>query len=85
MSDDSASVGWVEDFERSLTSPDPTERLRAVVADLIAAGADRERVQEQLELFRGQLRSHDRDADEDIVLEVLDFLTGWCSPHQRIE
>jgi hypothetical protein len=30
------------------------------------------------------LRSGLSDADEDIVLEVLDFVTGWCSPHVRL-
>jgi hypothetical protein len=30
------------------------------------------------------LRCGLNDADEDAVLEVLDFVTGWCSPHARL-
>lgn len=25
-----------------------------------------------------------REDDEDVVLEVMDFLTGWSSPHVRL-
>jgi len=25
------------------------------------------------------------DSDEDVVLEVLDFVTGWCSPYARLK
>jgi hypothetical protein len=58
--------------------------LRDVVTELLAAGADRARVQEQLEAFRVRLQEQDREDDEDTVLDVLDFVTGWCSPDQRL-
>lgn len=54
------------------------------MTELLAAGADRARVQEQLEAFRVRLQEQDREDDEDTVLDVLDFVTGWCSPDQRL-
>ena len=30
------------------------------------------------------MREANRETDEDVVLEVMDFLTGWCSPHMRL-
>jgi len=38
-----------------------------------------------LEEFRLVLGSRGREDDQDVVLEVLDFLTGWCGPHNRID
>ena len=43
---------------------------------------DRRQVLNDLEEFRELLREHGED--EDVVLDVMDFLTGWCSPHERI-
>lgn len=28
------------------------------------------------------LRGSEREADEDKVTDVMDFIVGWCSPHQ---
>ncbi|HVA47411.1 MAG TPA: hypothetical protein VNH11_13660 [Pirellulales bacterium] len=33
---------------------------------------------------RQALREAGRDSDEDVVLEVMDFLVGWCSPHMSL-
>jgi hypothetical protein len=30
------------------------------------------------------LRQDGRETDEDAVMDVFDFLTGWCSPHMRV-
>jgi hypothetical protein len=67
-----------------LTDDEPTLRLRAVVAQLVAEGISRELLQQELLDWRKDLREHGRDEDEDVVLEVLDFLTGWSSPHMSI-
>lgn len=73
-----------EDFESALNSDRPYGSLRGVVKWLLAAGADREGLRVSLEAFRTQLRGAGRDADDDVVLEVLDDLTGWTSPHRKL-
>jgi hypothetical protein len=30
------------------------------------------------------LRQADREADEDAITDVMDFLVGWCSPHMKL-
>ncbi len=47
------------------------------------AGASREQLMAQLERLRADLRGVDREQDDDLVLEVMDFVSGWCSPHMR--
>jgi hypothetical protein len=56
------------------------ERLRAVVKRLLDDGADGEVLMEDLRQIRG-LVSPD---DEDVVLDVMDLLTGWCAPEFRL-
>ncbi len=46
----------------------------------LRAGTPREQVIAKLEALRAGLS----DSDKDVVLEVLDFVTGWCSPHVRL-
>jgi hypothetical protein len=84
MTEHQADPDWFTTFERGLSAPEPLKGLRDVVAELLAAGADRNRVQDRLEAFRVRLREQDRETDEDTVLDVLDFVTGWCSPDQRL-
>ena len=63
---------------------EPLDRLSAVVKELIAEGQSRASLTDELEGLRTVLRGEGREDDEDVVLEVMDFLSGWCSPHQRI-
>lgn len=84
MSNDELNPAWINEFETALRSRQPTQQLREVVARLLRAGHDRITIQQSLEQFRLTLREADREADEDVVLEVLDFLTGWSSPHQKL-
>ena len=85
MNENDTGSSWFADFEAALRSAKPTESLRDTVARLLDSGNDREVIQQSLEQFRLVLREADREAAEDVVLEVLDFLTGWCSPHQRLD
>lgn len=69
-------------FEKGLRAEDPTSGLSNVVRRLLKdSGMARQEILDQLELFRGVLKADGRDEDEDVVLEVMDFLVGWASPH----
>jgi len=71
-------------FEQALHTKEPVQELRALALRLSARGYDKKALIESFESVRQRLRQEDREADEDAVMEVLDFLTGWCSPHMRI-
>jgi hypothetical protein len=73
-----------DEFNAALASGDGLTGLRSAAARELQAGIPRERVVAQLEALRTDLRAAGRDADDDVVLEVLDFVTGWCSPHVRL-
>lgn len=51
-------------------------RLRVLVKEELVAGVSRDEVLAALE----ELREHDPDR-EDVVLDVMDFVVGWSSPH----
>jgi len=72
-----------EDFNAALASEKPLERLRRTVERELEAVVRREQLLAQLEDLRADLRASSREDDEDVVLEVMDFLTGWFSPHVR--
>jgi hypothetical protein len=73
-----------QDFYAALASEQPLERLRRTVARELESGVPRERLVAQLEDLRADLQANGREDDEDVVLEVMDFLTGWSSPHMRL-
>ena len=70
-----------EPFVHALKSPQALLDMRMLLLNKLDKGSTREELVELLERLRLQLQAADRDADEDIVLEALDLLTGWCSEH----
>ena len=72
-----------ECFERALRSPEPTNRLRSLALNLSAEGHSHDAILETFEKARQELRAADREADEDAVMDVMDILVGWCSPHMK--
>jgi hypothetical protein len=75
-------------FVDALDASDPVVALRdAVERELLetdrASASARQVVYEELEALRAHLRETD-DNREDAVMDVMDFVVGWCSPHARI-
>ena len=71
-------------FDTALRSPQPLSEVRAVAARYADEGYDSARL---LGLFEGQrkrLRAAGREADEDVVTDVMDFIVGWCAPHMKV-
>lgn len=54
-------------------------RLRSLVKDELSQGTDRTEIIATLQ----DLRERDPD-QEDVVLDVLDFVEGWSSPHMSL-
>lgn len=71
-------------IERALRSTEPVNELRALVLGLMAEGHSQDAILQFFEGAREELRKADRDADEDAVMDVMDFLVGWCSPHMKL-
>jgi len=71
-------------IETALESADPLNRLRTLVREMQAEGLDQPAIQAIFERTASELRLANRDKDEDIILELLDFLVGWCSPHMSL-
>lgn len=69
-------------LRKALQEQRTMEELRSIVETLLNKGYEEDTLLTELEAFREQ--SED-DPYEDVVLEVMDFLTGWCSPHMRIQ
>jgi hypothetical protein len=78
------AMAITSDFQAALASEEPREGLRQAVAHELEGGTSRENVLAQLEQLRADLRARGREDDEDVVLEVMDFVTGFCSPHMRL-
>ena len=71
-------------FDAALHSSQPLIQLRATISALLDQDWTRDELLTQLETFRVTLSADGRDQDEDTVLEAMDFLVGWCSPHLKV-
>ncbi|WP_069471192.1 hypothetical protein [Candidatus Marithrix sp. Canyon 246] len=70
-------------LKEALQQSNPIEKLEQIVKDLLNKGYSKENILAEFEYFR-KTTTNDEDY-EDVVLDVMDFITGWCSPHKRID
>jgi hypothetical protein len=64
----------------ALRADDPFPAIHAVSKRLVSEGVDRQALISEME----NLRAHVADGQEDALLEVMDCLAGFSSPHMRI-
>lgn len=68
------------ELEGAMKSASPIQALTSAIRGRLASGAVREDIIQTLEMLRGTASS----SEEDVILEVLDYLTGWCRPELRL-
>lgn len=73
-------MATTDEFYAALVSEHRLEELRRAIEHELQAGMPRDEMVAKLEALRSVLS----DSDEDFVLDVLDFVTGWCSPPVRL-
>jgi hypothetical protein len=71
-------------IEQTLRSAEPLGQLRSLVGHLRAQGLQQQTILDLFEQARQQLRQAGRNREEDTIMEVMDFLVGWCSPHMSL-
>ncbi|HML21332.1 MAG TPA: hypothetical protein PKD09_06785 [Aggregatilinea sp.] len=77
-------MNFQELFWQALNEQDPVSALRQMLIDLRAQGIEKEALLKELYAFR-QVAASRSEEDEDNVLDVMDFLVGFCSSHMRID
>ncbi len=69
-------------LKEALQQSSPIEKLEQIVKDLLLKGYSKESLLAEFESFRETTTDENY---EEVVLDVMDFLTGWCSSHKRID
>lgn len=63
---------------------DRLAQLRDVFTEKLSEDLDsREEILKDLEEIRIRFREAGHPEIEDVVLEAMDFVAGWCSPHMK--
>jgi hypothetical protein len=72
---------FIQILNRSDTHDEALYAARDFVRRLRNEGENKEDILARMQELRGSLS----DEQEDILLEVMDFLVGSCSPHMKID
>jgi hypothetical protein len=72
------------DLAHALGDDEPLLALRRVLVARIDLAATREDLLAEVERARLPLRAAGRGRDEDLLMDAMDLLAGWCAPHMRI-
>jgi hypothetical protein len=68
----------------ALRSADPVASLVAVVKAWKAAGCAQAEAERRLTAFLEDVRTNGESGEDDPVMDVLDFVVGYCSPSVKI-
>ena len=71
-----------EQFETALRAGDAG--LLDLARQIKVAGLGRVEVYDAFEQFRASLRAENREPDEDLVMEAMDRISGWCRPEMKL-
>lgn len=72
----------IEFLRNALNDSSSPEKIRSIVEGLLSMGYDDKYILSEIESF---YKSLEDSSYEDTVLDIMDSLTGWCSPHVRID
>jgi hypothetical protein len=78
------AMNSISQFENALHTDEPSVRLRQLALDLAAEGYSPPAVLDLFETFRAVLQSFHREAEEDLVLETMDAIVGWCNESAKL-
>jgi hypothetical protein len=77
-----------ESIEKALRSDEPLKTLRELVLNFSAEGKSEPEIYKVFEDYILSLRNNGdtyREADEELLMEVLDAITDWCHPSARLK
>lgn len=72
-------------ISQALGQPQPLTALWEYLRRRRLAGATPAELLGELERARAACAQAGRHRDEDLILEGMDFLVGWCSPRLRLD
>ncbi|MCI0691504.1 hypothetical protein L0337_05785 [candidate division KSB1 bacterium] len=75
---------YEERFETALRSNAPFAALNSLILELSAEGHKKAEILKIFENYALYLRKSNRESDEDLLMEVMDALVGWCHPSARL-
>ena len=75
------SNDWRHDLEAAIRSDTPLVEIVALLRGYRSRGVSRDDVYAHLESLRETATD---EATEDRILEVADFVAGFCSPHMAV-
>jgi hypothetical protein len=67
-----------DSVETALHSSEPARALRALVEDLARQGSTKTMIYQLLEESLVKFRQQPHQAYEEVLLDTMDSLTGWC-------
>jgi hypothetical protein len=71
-------------FHEALHSSEPAIQMRDLVRAELEHDVSRREILGQLESLRIELRGSGRGDEGGVVLDVMDFVSGWSSPHMQL-
>lgn len=75
---------WKEETLSLLKTDAPLDKYHDILVRMKNEGISAAEAEKLFYEIRAIMISEGNEEGEDSVLEVLDFVVGWCSPHNRV-
>lgn len=78
---DKMDIAFSEEILAGLKTGSDLSELAVKYKDL---GMDKESMYHNLEVLRQEMRAKEDEASEDLIMDLMDRVVGWCNPDSRI-
>ena len=76
-------MNFENEIEKGLASEAPFLHLRSFLQELLDSGESKEKVLQSLAEYRKKLLLPNQEKEDDMLLDMMDYVAGWCSPHMK--
>jgi len=71
-------------INQAVSHAKPVDAVRQIVLKCIADGLKRKEIETLFGNAALRFRAENREREEDILVDELDYISGWCSPRDHI-
>lgn len=76
---------YVADIKRNFTNHEYLTKVHGVLKSFLDIGYPEEQMLSDIGEYRLKLQKGDKEAEEELVVEAITFLEGWCAPEWSLK
>ena len=76
---------YISDIKNNIANDEYLTKVHSLMKNYLDKGYEYQKMHEYLSTYMLKLREQNKEDEEDLILEAITFLDGWCAPEKSLE